>query len=92
MPDPEVYGWKWDNPNQMYYAIMTTLPPTAESIIELTVCGCSIGFNSNRCKCLKNGGLKCTEMCKCYNCKNVESEDFLNLRDHVIEENTEFES
>ena len=31
-------------------------------------------------------------MCKCYNCKNVESEDFLNLRDHVIEENTEFES
>ena len=76
----------------MYYAIMTTLPPTAESIIELTVCGCSIGFNSNRCKGLQNGGLKCTEMCKSKKKKNVESEDFLNLRDHVIEENTEFKS
>ena len=39
-------------------------------------------------------------MCQCYNCENVESDDFLNLRDYVIEGefenwiwkmNTEFE-
>ena len=71
---------------------MTTLPAAPESITERTECGCKTGWNTNRCKCLKNGELKCTEMCKCYNCENVESEDFLNLRDYVIEENTEFES
>ena len=92
LPDPEDYGWKWDNQHQMYDAIMTTLPPSLESIIELTVCGCKTGYNTNQCKCLKNGGLKCTEMCRYYNCENVDSEDFLNLHDHVIEENTEFES
>ena len=92
LPDPKDHGWKWDNQHQLYDAIMTTLPPAPESIIELTECGCKTGCNTNRCKCLKNGGLKCTKMCKCYNCENVESEDFLNLRDHVIEENTEFES
>ena len=68
---------------------MTTLPPVPESVIESTVAGCKTGCNIKRCKCLNNGGLKCTEMCKC---ENVELEDFLNLRDHVIEENTEFES
>ena len=31
-------------------------------------------------------------MCKCYNSENVESEDFLYLRDHATEENTESES
>ena len=70
----------------MYDAIMTTLPPAPESVIELTLCGCKTGCNTNRCKCLKNGGLKCTGMRKCYNYENVESDDFLNLRDHVIEE------
>ena len=76
----------------MYDAIMTALPPALESITELIVCGCKTGYNTSQCKCLKNEGLKCTEMCKCYNCENVKSEEFLNLRDHVIEENTEFES
>ena len=89
LPDSEDYGWKWDNQHQIYDAIMTTLPPAPESVIEPSVAGCKTGCNINRCKCLKNGGLKCTEMCKC---ENVEFEDFLNLCDHVIEENTEFES
>ena len=92
LPHPEDYGWKWDNQHQMYDAIMPTLLPAPEFIIKLTVCRCKTGCNTNWFKCLKNGELKCTEMCKCYNCKNVESDDFLNLRDHVIEEHTEFES
>ena len=49
----------------MYDAIMKTLPPAPESIIELTAYGCKTGCNTSRCKCLKNGGLKCTEMGKC---------------------------
>ena len=86
LPYPEDYGCKWDNQHQMYDAIMTTLPPAPESVIELTLCGCKTGCNTNRCKCLKNGGVKCIEMRKCYNYENVESDEFLNLRDHVIEE------
>ena len=39
LPDPEDYGWKWDNQHQMYDAIMAIVPPTPESIIEMTVCG-----------------------------------------------------
>ena len=91
LPDPEDYGWNWDSQHH-HDAIMTTLPPAPGSILELTVCGCKTGCNTNRYKCLKNGGWKCIEMCKCYNCENVESEDFLILRDHAIEENIEFES
>ena len=37
LPDPEDYGWKWDNQHQMYDAIVTTLSPAPESIVELTV-------------------------------------------------------
>ena len=77
----------------MYDATKTTLQPEPESIIDMTVCGCKAGCNTNWCKCLTNGRLKCTEMWKCYNCENVEPEDYVSLYDHVIiEENTEFES
>ena len=72
---------------QLYDAVVTKLPPAPESIIELTVCGCKTCCNSNRCKCLKNGRLKCTEMCKCENCENVEAEDLIILHDHDLEKN-----
>ena len=79
LPDPEPYGWKWDTEMQLYDAVMTKLLPAPESTIELTVFGCRTGCHTNECKCLKNGGLRCTEMCKCENCKNVESENLINL-------------
>ena len=40
LPDPEDYGWKWDSKNSLYEAIMTTLLPAPEMIIDLTVCQC----------------------------------------------------
>ena len=87
--DPEQYSWKWDNEIQVHGAIMTKLP--LAPIYHQTVCGYKTDCNTNRCKCLKNDGLKCTEMCKCENCKNVESEDLINLHDHDLEENEEHE-
>ena len=54
---------------QLYDAAMTKLPPAPELIIKLTVCGCKTGCNINRCKIVKNGELKCTEICKCEKCK-----------------------
>ena len=63
LPDPEEYGWIWNDDFQMYDAVMTKLPPAPETIVELTVCSCETGCTTNRCKCKKNGDLKCTEMC-----------------------------
>ena len=37
-----------------------------------TVCGCETGCNTNRCICLKNGGLKCKEMSKRENVRHVQ--------------------
>ena len=37
----------------------------------------------------KNERLKCKEMCKCKNCKNIESEDLINLHDDDLEETEE---
>ena len=54
-PDPEEYGWKWNTEMQLYDFVMTKLPSAPESIIELTVCDCKTGCNTNRCKCMKNG-------------------------------------
>ena len=36
-----------------------------------------------------NERLKCEEMCKCENCKNIESEDLINLHDDDLEETEE---
>ena len=63
LPDPEEYGWIWNDDFQMYDAVMTKLPLAPETIVELTDCSCEIGCTTNRCKCKKNGDLKCTEMC-----------------------------
>ena len=47
LTDPKGYGWKRDNQHQLYDAIMPTLPSAPDSIIELTVCRCKTGFNTN---------------------------------------------
>ena len=74
---------------QLNDAVITKLLPEPESIIKLTVCGCKTGCNNNMRKCLKNGGLKRTEMCKCENCENVESEDLIDLHCQDLKENEE---
>ena len=87
LSDPEEYGWIWNDDFQMYDVVVTKLPPASEIIIELTICSWKTGYKTNRCKCKKNGDLKCTELCKCENCKNTNSGDMINLDDHLIEEN-----
>ena len=69
---PIQYGRKWNTDIKLYNAVVTKLSPAPESILELTVPGCKTDCNANRYKCLKNGGMKCTEMCNCKNFENVE--------------------
>ena len=49
---------------------------------------CKTGCNTNRSKCKKKNVLKCTEMCKCVNCRNTESE-ITNMDDYIIEDSDE---
>ena len=86
MPDPEEYGWTWNDDCQVYDGVMTKLPHVPETIIEFTVCSCKTGCKTNRCKCKNNGDLNCTEMCKCENCENKNSGDIIIIDDHLIEE------
>ena len=52
---------------------MTDLLPAPESVIELSMCKCTQGCMTQRCKCKKND-MVCTEMCLCRECENVEEE------------------
>ena len=38
LPNPEEYGWKWNDSNKTYDPVMTTNPPAPEAIIELSMC------------------------------------------------------
>ena len=69
-------------------SVMITLPPSPESIIELTVSGCQTSCIANICKCLRND-LKCSEMYKCQSCENDESEDLINLRNYILGDNND---
>ena len=40
-----------------------------DSIHSLVNCKCKKGCETNRCSCRKSG-LKCTDVCKCCDCKN----------------------
>ena len=86
--DPQDYGWKWSSSPSWYETVTTQLPPAPESIIHLTMCGCNAGCKTKRCKCKKNG-LKCSEMCKCQDCENVEHEDLEPIGENaLLEEET----
>ena len=72
--NPEDYGWKWLISPSWYEVVAALLPPAPESIIHLTMSGCKAECKTQRCKCKKNG-LKCSEMCKCQDCENLEHKD-----------------
>ena len=69
LPPFENYGW--ENVDGKISAIMTDDLPAPLALIELSMCGCKTSCDTNRCKCYKNS-LVCTEMCKCFDCKNDE--------------------
>ena len=71
LPDPENFGWKWDDDNSIYEPIMTTLLPAPESVIDLSMCRCGTKCENLLCKCRTNG-LNCSEMCLCIDCGNMD--------------------
>ena len=74
LPNPSDYGWVYNDQDEVYEPIMTSLAPAPESIIDLTVCNCKTNCSTNRCKCRKNG-LNCSEMCGCNDCLNCENDN-----------------
>jgi len=74
LPDPNDYGWSFNEEDQVFEPVMTSLAPAPESIIDLTVCGCKTNCSTNRCKCRRTG-LNCSEMCGCENCENSEKDE-----------------
>ena len=73
---PSRYGWVWNDKNGVYDPVMTELGPAPESIVELSICKCTTGCLTKRCKCKMNGFV-----CHCKSCENIEgnlySEDFV---------------
>ena len=59
--------------------------PAPDSIIELSMCKCTTGCSSFRCKCRKNG-LLCMEMCLCADCHNEYNEDITSDKDDEEED------
>ena len=90
LPEPEDYGWKWLSSASWYEVTTTLLLPAPESIIHLTMCGCKAGCKAQRCKCKKNG-LKCSEMCKCQSCENLEHEDLEPIGENALLEEEDIE-
>ena len=89
LPDPVLYGWKLKSTGDMYEAVTTTLLPAPESIIHLSVCGCTTKCITLRCKCRKNN-LKCSDMCKCNECLNTEQEDLMSLTESFLVDDDSF--
>ena len=76
LDDPKKHGWYWNEQNGAYSPVMTTLSPAPESVVELSICRCTTGCKTLRCKCKKNNFV-CTEMCLCKVCENVEEDGYL---------------
>ena len=76
---PLIYGW--ENYGDTYKAIMEDELPAPIALVELSVCTCKtkcVGVEKmwKRCKCRKNK-LQCTDMCKCINCANDDTQEQL---------------
>ena len=83
---PLIYGW--ENYGDTYKAIMEDELPAPIALIELSVCTCKtkcVGVEKmwKRCKCRKNK-LQCTDMCKCINCANDDTQEQLDEEDELI--------
>jgi hypothetical protein len=68
LPNFTRHGWYIDEDGKVSVKWMT-LPPAPDSILVLVNCKCGKGCETNRCSCRKSG-LKCTDVCKCSDCKN----------------------
>ena len=64
--------------NAEWVAVITTLSPAPEAVIELVKCGCSKErYSTNRCQC-RRAGLLCTDLRSCSDdseCENQHGND-----------------
>ena len=74
--NPEIEGPTdngWEEQDGRFLAIMTDQLPAPEYSIELNSCNCKkTKCTKGKCGCSRNG-LKCTDLCKCIDCENVET-------------------
>lgn len=70
-PSPTAYGWK--TTDNLLVTEWNTQPIAPDSLLKQIACGCKKTSceEGNKCSCRSNG-LKCTELCKCLNCCNVQ--------------------
>ena len=73
-PDSNDYGWLFNEKDQVFEPVMTSLVPPPEYIIHITACNCKTNCSTSRYKCLKNG-LNSSDMCGCENCENDEKNE-----------------
>ena len=73
---PSQHGWIWNDENGVYDPVMTELNHVPESIDEVSICKCTIGCLTQRCKCKRNGFV-CSELCHCKSCENIEENLYL---------------
>ena len=71
--DPVDYGW-YSNDDGKMMPKTTDESPAPESVIELCVCSCTSGCNTNLCTCRRNR-MWCTDMCQCIECGNDDGND-----------------
>ena len=68
------YGWKLEEDH--LEIVWGTQQPAPESILEYVNCKCKKGCKTKRCSCYKSD-LKCTELCQCDSCENLDVADEL---------------
>ena len=61
----------WNDKNGVYDPMKTELSPQPASVAELSMCKCTTGSLTQRCKCKKNGFV-CSELHHCKSCTNIE--------------------
>lgn len=65
LPDPNEWGWKYDEGNHVFTVSWMTIPQASAICHELARCGCNKDKGcKGRCKCRK-ASLQCTALCKC---------------------------
>ena len=69
---PSTTDHGWETIDDKLIPIMTDESPAPDFSIELNSCGCQkTKCKTEKCSCLQNG-LKCTDICNCLDCENVD--------------------
>ena len=70
-PPISEFGWEINDGNVRVKWM--TMPAAPDGILENVNCGCKSGCSTRRCACVK-AELKCTGLCACRDCLNIEGD------------------